>query len=55
MTLGNNPQDFKQGFFFLFSKTSRLVLGPTQPPTEAVPGFFPGSPRIRSLIFKVPK
>ena len=35
------------GTEFLFSKTSRLVVGPTQPPIQWVPGLFPGSRAVR--------
>jgi hypothetical protein len=42
-------QDAQSGFqswqgqeIFLYSRTSSAAQGPTQPPTQRVPGLFPG-------------
>jgi hypothetical protein len=31
---------------FMYSQSSSLALGPTQPPVQLVPGFFPGSKAV---------
>jgi len=32
---------------FIYSQSSSLALGPTKPPVQLIPGFFPGSKAVR--------
>jgi hypothetical protein len=52
MIRGSNPIGAND---FLFSETSVLGLGPTQPPIQRLPGFFTGNKRLGRDVEQSPR